>query len=65
VGPQLVVLALVGLLIDVAVGAVYISTGAQLAASMSSERTRIAFDRVVGVLFLVIAAALLVDVASH
>ena len=62
---QLVVLALVALVIDVAVGVVYIAMGSRLAAAMARPATRTAFDRGVGLLFIAIALGILIDIASR
>jgi threonine/homoserine/homoserine lactone efflux protein len=63
--PQLVVLALVAMAIDVAVGVIYIAMGSRLAAAMARPATRTWFDRAVGVLFIAIALAILADIASR
>lgn len=63
VGPQLVILALLGMAIDVVVGAAYIAAGAGLAKAMSDPSIRRSFDRIVGVLFIAIAAGILLDIA--
>ena len=65
VAPQLVVLAVVAMVIDVVVGAVYIAVGSRLAAAMNRPATRRRFDLGVGVLFLLIAAGILADIASR
>ena len=59
--PQLVVLALVAMAIDVALGAVYIVAGNGLARAMTRATTRKWIDRAVGTIFLVIAIAVLAD----
>ena len=63
VGPQLVVLALVSVAIDLAVGAAYIAAGSKLAPAMARPHMRIRFERIVGILFIAIAAGLLADLA--
>ena len=65
VGPQLVVLAVVAMVIDVVVGAVYIAAGSRLAAAMARPTTRKRFDLAVGILFIAIAAGILIDIASR
>ncbi|MGX7952475.1 LysE family translocator [Tsuneonella sp. HG249] len=64
VGPQLVVLATIGLVIDMAVGGVYIAAGTRLSDAMSRPQTRKRFDIAVGLLFVTIAAAILFDLAA-
>ena len=63
VGPQLVILAVVALVIDVIVGIAYIAAGSGLARVMADERNRRWFDRLVGALFLAIAAGILANLA--
>jgi len=59
--PQLVLLALIAMAIDVVVGSVYILAGSGLARAMTSGATRVWVDRAVGAIFLVIACAILAD----
>ena len=59
--PQLVLLALVAMAIDVALGTAYIFAGHGLARAMTGGATRKWLDRAVGTIFLVIAAAILAD----
>ena len=59
--PQLVVLALVAMIVDVAIGGVYILAGKGLAGAMNRERTRAWVHRGVGTIFLLIAIAILAD----
>lgn len=59
--PQLVLLALVAAMIDVALGALYIGAGSRLAAAMARPRTRRWLDRAVGTIFLLIALGILVE----
>lgn len=63
VAPQLVILAVVALAIDVVIGTAYIAAGSGLARAMAEERNRRWFDRLVGALFLVIAAGILANLA--
>lgn len=58
--PQLVLLALVAMVIDVALGSTYILAGHGLARAMTGNATRRWLDRAVGTIFLVIAAGILV-----
>ena len=60
--PGLMVVAMV---IDVVVGAVYIAAGSRLAAAMARPTTRKRFDLAVGILFIAIAAGILIDIASR
>jgi threonine/homoserine/homoserine lactone efflux protein len=59
--PQLMLLALVAMAIDVALGTAYILAGHGLARAMTSGATRKWLDGAVGTIFLVIAAAILAD----
>lgn len=61
VPPQIVVLALVALVIDVAIGALYIGAGHRLTAALARPATRRAADRVIGGLFIAIALGVLID----
>jgi threonine/homoserine/homoserine lactone efflux protein len=57
--PQLVLLAIVAMAIDVALGSVYILTGSGLVRAMAERGTRTWVDRAVGAIFLVIAIGIL------
>ena len=57
--PQIAMLALVALLIDLPVGALYIGAGQRLARAMERAATRRWIDRGIGALFLVIAVLVL------
>ena len=59
--PQLVVLAVTAMVIDVAIGSAYILAGKGLAKAMNRESTRIWLHRGVGTIFLLIAVAILAD----
>jgi threonine/homoserine/homoserine lactone efflux protein len=59
--PQLIVLAIVAMVIDVLLGCVYILAGNGLAKAMNRERTRLWLTRGVGTIFIVIAIAILAD----
>jgi threonine/homoserine/homoserine lactone efflux protein len=61
VGPQLVVLAVVALSIDIVLGAVYIAAGSKLASAMARPATRRPLDIAVGVIFIIIALGILVE----
>jgi homoserine/homoserine lactone efflux protein len=58
---QLVVLALVAMVIDVAVGALYIGAGNRLAAAMARPETRKWLDRAVGIIFILIGLGILIE----
>ena len=60
--PQLVLLALIAMTIDMALGTLYIVTGNRLARAMTRAGTRLWVDRSVGAIFLLIAAAILASV---
>ena len=57
--PQLVLLALVAMAIDVALGSIYIFAGNGLARAMTEKGSRTWLDRIVGSIFLIIALAIL------
>jgi threonine/homoserine/homoserine lactone efflux protein len=59
--PQLVLLALVAMAIDVVIGSIYILTGNGLARAMNRAGTRVWVNRTVGTIFLVIAIFIFAD----
>lgn len=59
--PQLAVLAIVAMVIDVTLGALYILAGNGLARAMNRESTRMRIHRGVGAILLLIATAILAD----
>lgn len=59
--PQLVLLAVVAMTIDVTLGSLYIGAGSRLAAAMAQPRTRKWLDRAVGAIFIAIATAILIE----
>ena len=59
--PQLIVLALVAMAIDVMLGSIYILAGNGLARAMSDPKSRTWLDRGVGLVLLAIALAILAD----
>ncbi|GGD50275.1 LysE family transporter [Erythrobacter arachoides] len=61
---QLVVLALVAMVIDLAIGALYIGTGQRLARFMERARSRRWIDLAIGAAFLLIAALVLIEIAG-
>lgn len=62
VAPQLAVLALVAIAIDVVIGLAYIGAGSRLAHAMSRPDLRRTVERAVGAIFLALAAAVVVSV---
>jgi homoserine/homoserine lactone efflux protein len=60
--PQLVILAVTAMVIDVAIGSAYILAGKGLSRAMSREATRTWLHRGVGTIFLLIATAILADI---
>ncbi|MFN6935654.1 MAG: LysE family translocator, partial [Tsuneonella sp.] len=65
VPPQLLVLAVVSLVIDVIAGAIYIGAGRRLTAAMSDHATRRRLDIGIGLLFIAIGAGILVDIVTR
>ncbi len=63
VPPQLVVLALVAMAIDIAIGAIYIGAGQRLAAAMRRPAARRRLDIAVGAIFVAVAVGILADIA--
>ncbi len=61
IGPQIVILAVLALLIDLPIGALYISAGKRLARLMERAATRRWIDCGIGALFLVISALVLAE----
>ncbi|WP_235911277.1 LysE family translocator [Croceibacterium soli] len=59
--PQLVVLAIVAMVIDVALGLLYIGAGSRIAKAMERPSTRLWLDRGVGLTFIAIALAILAE----
>ncbi|HET6534677.1 MAG TPA: LysE family translocator [Sphingomicrobium sp.] len=59
--PQLLLLAIIAMAVDVALGTVYILAGNGLARAMTRSATRVWVDRAVGAIFLIIAMAILAD----
>lgn len=58
---QVAVLAVVAMVIDLTIGAVYIGAGKGMARVMTRESTRAWVDRTVGLVFLAIAASILIE----
>ena len=61
VAPQLVLLALVAMALDVALGSLYILAGHRLARAMDRPDTRKWVDRAVGAIFILVALAILAE----
>ena len=60
--PQLALLAVVAMIIDVAIGSVYILAGNGLAKAMADAGTRLWVDRSVGTIFLIISGAIFASI---
>ena len=65
VAPQLALLAAIAIALDLTVGAVYVAAGGGLSAAMSRPAVRLWFERAIGSIFLVLAAAILADLARR
>ena len=61
IGPQLLLLAAIGMSLDIALGALYIATGNRLARAMARPDMRLWLDRSVGAIYVLIAVAILAD----
>ncbi len=59
--PQLVLLAIVAMVIDVALGALYVAAGNRLSAAMARPQTRRWLDRAVGTIFIAIGLGILLE----
>src|SRR6187402_1645474 len=58
-------LAPIAIALDLTVGAVYVAAGGGLSAAMSRPAVRLWFERAIGSIFLVLAAAILADLARR
>ena len=65
VAPQLALLAAVAIALDLVVGAIYVAAGGGVSAAMSRPEVRLWLPRAIGLLFVVLAAAILVDLARR
>jgi threonine/homoserine/homoserine lactone efflux protein len=65
IGMQLVILAVIAFVIDIALGILYILAGSRLAAAMSRPAMRRRLDQTVGAVFLLIALGILVELVRH
>lgn len=63
--PQLALLAAIAITLDVTVGAIYVAAGGGLSAAMNRPPVRLWFERAIGTIFLVLAAAILVELARR
>lgn len=59
--PQLMVLAAVAMVIDIAIGVLYIGAGSRLSAAMAQHETRTWLDRAVGTIFILIGFGILAE----
>ena len=64
IAPQLAQLAAIAISLDIMIGAVYIAAGGGLAAAMRKPHVRLWLERGIGTVFLVLAATILVGLAS-
>lgn len=65
VAPQLAILAAIAITLDLTVGSVYVLAGGGLSAAMNRPGVRLWFERAVGVVFLVLAAAVLAELVHR
>jgi homoserine/homoserine lactone efflux protein len=65
VAPQLAQLAVIAIALDLAVGVGYVAAGGALSAAISRPRVRKWFERLIAAVFLVLAAAILGDLAAR
>ncbi len=61
--PQLATLAAIAITLDLAMGVIYVAAGGGLAATMNRPGVRIWFERAIGAIFVVLALAILADLA--
>ena len=65
IAPQLALLAAIAITLDLTVGAVYVVAGGGLSAAMNRPVVRLWFERAIGTIFLLLAAAILFDLARR
>ena len=65
VAPQLALLAAIAIALDLTVGAIYVAAGGGLSAAINRAAVRLWFERAIGAIFLVLAAAVLADLARR
>ena len=63
VAPQLALLASIAIALDLTVGTIYVAAGGGLSAAMAKPTVRLWFERAIGTIFLVLAAAIFVELA--
>ena len=63
--PQLALLAAIAIAFDLSIGLIYVAAGGGLSAVMNRPTVRLWLERVVGTIFLVLAAAILADLARR
>lgn len=63
VAPQLALLAAIAIAFDFTVGLIYVAAGGGLSAAMARPHVRLWFERVIGTVFLILAAVILVELA--
>ena len=65
IAPQLALLAAVALSLDLAAGTIYVAAGGGLSAAMSRPAVRVWLERGVGAIFVILAAAIVVDLVRR
>jgi threonine/homoserine/homoserine lactone efflux protein len=65
VAPQLALLAAIAIALDLTVGAVYVAAGSGLSAATNRPAVRLRLERAIGTIFLLLAAAILAELARH
>jgi homoserine/homoserine lactone efflux protein len=65
VAPQLALLAAIALAFDFSIGLIYVAAGGGLSAVMNRPAVRLWLERGVGTIFVILAAAILVDLARR
>jgi len=65
VAPQLALLAAIAIAFDLSIGLIYVAAGGGLSAVMNRPTVRLWLERGVGTIFLVLAAAILADLARR
>src|SRR5688572_2085507 len=63
VAPQLALLAAIAIAFDLSIGLIYVAAGGGLSTAMNRPAVRLWLERGVGTIFLVLAAAILIDLA--
>lgn len=65
VAPQLALLAAIAIMIDLAIGAVYVAAGGGISVAMNRPVVRLWFERAIGTVFVLLAGAILVELARR